>query len=146
MKTLPENLLKCMDTSERTKLGKGFKTSAEATEAFEVRSERELQNQIANYLRQRGLVFCQPAYGRKIHIRIGWPDFTTAVRGRFVGIEAKAIGGKLTPEQAAIHKALIEQGATVLVATSLKQVKECLDAIGMYDDQPGVKVSIEEAR
>jgi hypothetical protein len=146
MKTLPENILRRMDAKDRLPLSKGFKTSAEATEAFEVRSERELQNQIANYLRQRGLVFCQPAYGRKIHIRIGWPDFTTVVRGRFVGIEAKAIGGRLTPEQSAVHKSLVEQGATILVATSLKQVKECLDAIGMYDDQPGVKVSIEEAR
>jgi hypothetical protein len=57
----------------------------------------------------------------------GIPDFICCMAGRFLGVEAKAPGGKLTPNQTNIHGLIREQGGTVITVDDASQLREFLD-------------------
>lgn len=120
-----------MDPKDRLPLGKGFKTSAEATEAFEVRSERELQNLIWNYLLGLGVQpFCQ-RMDKRTRGQLGQPDFLFAFRGMAVAFEAKIRTGALSDDQEQMIEKMQDNtnGWLVYVVRSMDEVKEVINQL-----------------
>ena len=98
-KLLPENIRRCMAKETRKELGKTAMTHEEANAKQDAESERELQNQLCDLLRLRGIEFCRPSMHRRSTIRTGWPDITFCIGGRGCVWEVKTEIGKLTTEQ-----------------------------------------------
>lgn len=87
-------------------------------------SEKRIENSIQRFLDSIG------AYHIKnhgsIYSRSGTPDITACVNGKFVAIEVKQPGGRVSPLQAA-HIELIKQaGGVAFVAYSLEEAKKNL--------------------
>lgn len=75
--------------------------------------EQKVKAKIRATLRALDHWYCTPigsAYGHA-----GVPDFLVCVRGRFVGIEAKAASGRLTALQSKVHTDISRSGGGVLV-------------------------------
>lgn len=106
-------------------------TADECQVKCDVKGEKQLQIDIGQLLNQRGIVFISPVFGKKTRIKVGWPDFTFSYFGQTCCIEAKRPGFKPTAEQAKVIQSLRASPnyARVLVATSLEQVKEFLNAV-----------------
>lgn len=98
---IPDHILRKMDPADRPK-GKAGMTLAEVYERASRRNEKEIQEQIANYLRQKNIPFHRARMDKKTTGTIGWPDFTFPhpITGRFMGVEVKAYGCHESPEQA----------------------------------------------
>jgi hypothetical protein len=76
---LPESFLRCLDPVERKKLSGGQITWQEALSQGQVKNERQLQNQIVNLLRLKGIEPLWHRTDKKSAATIGWPDITFAV-------------------------------------------------------------------
>lgn len=126
---LPDNILTKMSAVDRRKLG--VQTGEEAQAAFVAKSERELQNVIAQYLRLKGLWFYQSRMDKATSTAKGCPDFILNVRGRFVAWEVKHGKGKLRPEQERVRDMILAQLGEWRLITSLGQAMEHLHEI--YD-------------
>lgn len=92
-------------------------------------SEKRIETNIQRYLDSIG------AYHIKnhgsIYSRAGTPDITACVDGRFIGIEVKQPGGRVSALQAA-HIELIKQaGGVAFVAYSVEETKENLEKFGV---------------
>lgn len=96
-KTLPERVRRLVPKETRVELK--APTSAEVSEKQNTKREKELQENIANLLRQRGIWFFRQRMDRRTTGTVGWPDFTFAVFGRPVVFECKLPGRRLTKEQ-----------------------------------------------
>lgn len=61
---------------------------------------------------------------------LGSPDIVGILKpsGRFIGIELKSDRGRVTPEQAAWHRAAAAMGAIVVVAKSVEEVMAVIEA------------------
>ena len=96
-------------------------TTCQVESKADVKSEKELQNLCANYLRQLGIPFICPVFGKKTQITVGWPDFTFPYRGRFYGVECKVGANHITPEQARCLAAIETQGGIQAVVRTFEQ-------------------------
>lgn len=69
---------------------------------------------------------------KRMGLKPGWPDII-AVKpgGGFLGLELKAEGGRLSPEQKAVLEALEGCGASYAVIRSLDDLKETLAEHGV---------------
>lgn len=123
---ITEGILRCISTAERRKLGKVGVTAEEAQEKFVAKSERELQGQIANLFRQRGLWFCQSRMDRPTTQRKGVPDFLLVCANVPLAIEVKFQKGKLSPEQIATHEHMSRNGWRVHVVRSVEEARGIL--------------------
>ncbi len=126
---LPDNILRCMSPEDRKPLGKAGKTAAECAEKQEYEQEKELQSQIAQFLRLKGIPCIIPPFGKKSQLPEGWPDVSLAYMGVPLAIEAKSATGKLRPEQEEMHALLRAQGWIVHTVRSLEQVRSILKII-----------------
>lgn len=97
---LPESWLRCMTPEDRKALGQ--MTAAEALEVFKARNERQLQSQIVQDLRRRGIEVCWHRMDKKSAATVGWPDLTFAIRGEAIAWEVKYEKGQLSDEQQAM--------------------------------------------
>ena len=77
-KLLPASFVRLIAEGDRQALG--LKTSSELVAAAEVKSERQLQSQIANLLSLRDIVYTRNRMDRKSTTTVGWPDFCFSVR------------------------------------------------------------------
>lgn len=124
---IPNHILEKMHPKDRPK-GKAGMTMAEVYARASKRSERETQNQIANYLRQRNIPFNHSRMDKKTTSTIGWPDFTFPYRGRFYGIEVKAPDrGDVSPEQAQCLGMIQDSGGIGEVIRSLPELINILN-------------------
>lgn len=123
---LPDRVLVKVRAEDRKRMGKAGVTSAEAQEAADLKSERELQNQIENWFRLNGIPAFRQRMDRKSNMPIGTPDFLVCYKGRFIALECKVGNNEPTIEQmnclTAIHKA----GGTCEVIRCLQDVKKLL--------------------
>ena len=127
---VPGNLLKCMSEADQRRFSRSGKTPAEAREHAMAKDERELQRQIANYLRLHGIWFTQSRMDRRTSNTVGTPDFIFCYRGRFVAWEVKCPWAKaLRPEQANARDSIIEAGGEWRLVTTLAEGKEHLEEI-----------------
>jgi hypothetical protein len=74
-----------------------------------------------------------PAQAKRMGLKAGWPDIQILVRmmpfdaprsaSRFIGFEAKReIGGRVDPEQIAMHRAIANAGGAVYVVRTLDEI------------------------
>ncbi len=76
-KVIPEAWLKLMSKEDRKAIGQ--MSAEEAFQAFTARSERQLQSQIVNLLRLKGIEVLWHRTDKKSAATIGWPDLTFCV-------------------------------------------------------------------
>lgn len=134
-KTLPENIRRCMPTEQRKQLA--IPTNDEANAKFVARREKELQNQIANLLRQRNVVFFQQRMDKRTTGRVGQPDFIFAIRGRACAVECKMPFSYLTVEQGDVLTSLICDGWHIFVARGLDEFIVWLNAMEATEARNG---------
>lgn len=122
---LPRNITACMaPCDQRAILGR---TPAESREKAIAKDERELQKQVANYLRLLGVWNIQSRMDRRTSNTLGTPDFVFVYKGRFVAWEVKCPWSKsLRPEQSRARDAIIDQGGEWRLITSLAEAQACL--------------------
>ena len=92
-------------------------------------AEKRIENQIKQYLDSIG------AWHIKTHgnmfSKAGTPDIIACLRGRFVAIEVKQPGGRVSPLQMAHIKLIRQSNGTAFVAYSLDDVKHILKKEGL---------------
>lgn len=105
---LTDNMVALMSPKDRKLIG--LKTRQEHLEKQEAKSERQLQRQIVQYLRLRGIEPLWHRTDKRSHATIGWPDITAAVKVHGIpmplGIEVKFGTGTLSREQTDMHARL----------------------------------------
>lgn len=99
-------------------------TAAECQEKIELKSEKELQRQCANYLRQRDIWFAQSRMDRKTSNKVGTPDFLFAIDCRPVAVECKFGAGQLSPEQLKTESHMIQNGWRHYTVRTFEQFME----------------------
>jgi hypothetical protein len=99
--TVPTDaMLRRMSPADRAWLGKAGVTAAEAQVSYDERSEKDLQKNMENYLRQRNLFFIRSRMDKRPTIRKGLPDFTIILPGGMsLLVEAKVEGGVVSADQ-----------------------------------------------
>jgi len=94
-------MARLVSPADRQRLG--IVTNEERMKKMIAKSERQLQSQIVQYLRLRGLEVLWHRTDKKSHATIGWPDITFSAKvGAFpmpVAIEVKFGSGTLSREQ-----------------------------------------------
>lgn len=92
-------------------------------------SEKRIEKSIQGYLDSLG------AYHIKnhgsIYSRAGTPDITACLNGRFIGIEVKQPGGRVSALQAAHIELIRKAGGVAFVSYSLQETKENLKKFGL---------------
>lgn len=86
-------------------------------------TEAQIQSNIIKYLKQNNYIFV------KVHgtNRAGWPDLTGSIKGIFVGIEVKKLGGRLSKLQIKTINAIRLQGGIAGVAYNIDDAKELVN-------------------
>lgn len=125
---IPEHILKRMNKEDRPDGIPGM-TRSEIDQKNEIKSERQIQNQIYNYLTLLGIVFYNARMDKRSTIGVGLPDFAFAFHGVPVALEVKALTGKVTEEQNKCQLKMSLNGWQVYVVQSLSQVKIILESI-----------------
>lgn len=128
-KSLPENIRRRMEVTDRKPLGKLAETMPEVIERVTAKKEKELQEQMAAILHHRGIEFLCPQFGKKTTIKRGWPDFTFAFNGRACAVEAKAGTNEPTREQNDVMAKLLANGWNVKVIRSLMEFRDFLNQL-----------------
>lgn len=126
MTLIPPNLLRLMSKADRESCGQGNELPEEIAVKIEARAEKELQREIAQYLRLQGIQFINPPMNKRSMLPEGWPDFSLAYKGKPIALECKTATGKLSREQAAMHLLLMADGWTVKTVRSLDEVRNLL--------------------
>ena len=131
-KTLPDAILRRISPADRTSAGLPPPLSefvATAKVKSDLKREKELQNQIENFLRLRGITFIRSAMHRKTSNTVGCPDFLFAVVGRAVALECKLPGQKPTEDQERVMAGMIRDGWHVAVVNSLDEARSVVGAL-----------------
>lgn len=107
-------------------------------------SEQALQRQCLDFLRSK---YGSRAFVRKVPVGpmavrtrggqaaqapnplAGFPDILICLGGRFIGVEVKLPGGKLSPVQAITHDAIREAGGIVHVVHSLEECMKAFEGV-----------------
>lgn len=84
-------------------------------------SEKTIENQIKCYLDQIGAWYIK-THGNMFS-KAGTPDIIACINGRFVGIEVKKPGGKVSALQLAQIKRIERAGGIAFVTDSLKHTQ-----------------------
>lgn len=105
------------------------RTSSDIEQKLAARAERELQDQIRQYLNQKGVPFICPAMFRKSQQPRGWPDFTFAFCGVPIIWECKSANGKLRGSQERIVAELVRNGWRFRLLRSLTEARDHLREI-----------------
>ncbi len=118
-----------MTPEDRKALGRHGLTQAECAEVVCTMAERELQEQIANYLRQRDLFFMRSRMDKRTTLRKGWPDFTIILHGGLaLLVEVKVQGGRFSEDQTKLFQEYFRQtGELVYAVYSFDQFRSLLD-------------------
>lgn len=118
-----------------------------ARPALPVLPEDDVHVAVVEHLRARcrpGIHWHHPATGevrdpgtaRKLQrfgVKAGLPDLLLLIEGRLHGLELKRErGGRVSPDQVAMHAELLEAGAVVAVARGLDQALSTLTAWGVF--------------
>ena len=122
--TLPDNVLTKMDATERKRIGKAGRTTAQIVEANTIKSEKELQRQCVALLRLRGIFVIVSRMDRRTSNQVGTPDLLFAINGVPHAFECKLKGNKPTPEQEKVMGQMASNGWTVRVIHTVEQMRD----------------------
>jgi hypothetical protein len=127
---IPEHILRLMPQAERRRFGKAGLTVPEIEAKNDHKLEKEIQDQIAQYLQLHEVRFNRSRMDRKTTCVKGWPDFTFCVKGRACFLEVKRPGQKPDPEQSKVIADLIAAGAFVKIVCSLQEAIAAFQEVG----------------
>ncbi len=130
--TLPDSLLRRIATADRRAVGLPVPLSemtVMATVKADKKREKDLQEQITNWLRLRNITVIRSATHRKTSNNMGCPDLIFCVRGKAVAFEVKLPGRKPTPEQEKFLAALSADGWHIAVIHSIDGARVFVEAI-----------------
>lgn len=85
-------------------------------------NEKQLQEQIANWLRLHDTWFTRNRMDRKTTNSVGTPDFLCAIKGIPVAIECKMVGNPLSPEQEQVRLQMQANGWQYWTVYRLEEV------------------------
>jgi hypothetical protein len=135
---LPENILSKMDPKDREALGQ--KTNKDRRAEAIAKDEREIQKQVAGYLRLLNLWHDQDAMNKKRTGTVGTPDFIFPYKGTFIAWECKTAWARsLRPEQAKTREAIIAQGGQWRLITSLSEAQAHLRELDGIQPREGLQ-------
>ena len=126
---IPNHILKLMPQENRKPLGKAGMTSKEIDIVQALRSEKELQRKIADYLRIREIAFCNPRMDKRSTMTLGWPDFTFAIKGMPIAFECKKSNGKTSQDQIKCHQNMTKNGWIVYLVRSFEQAVDIINSL-----------------
>lgn len=127
---LPENILSRMAPEDRAALGERGRTNNDRREQAIAKDEREIQKQIAGYLRLLNLWHVQSRMDRRTSNTVGAPDFILVRKGKPVFWEVKCPWSRaLRPEQARARDAILAEGGEWRLITSLSEAQAHLREI-----------------
>lgn len=93
-----------------------------AASRAEAKAERDIQDELDQWLRLHGYFFIRPRMDKRSQLPNGWPDFTILLRGgKCCFIEVKTYGGRCSPDQVRCHAELRSIGHKVCVSRYLPQ-------------------------
>jgi hypothetical protein len=138
----PPTWLKMMKPEDRASLGKAGLLPEEIAAKTEVKNERQLQSQIIQYLRLKGVEPLWHRTDKKSAATIGWPDITFAIYTEICigypvanacAYEVKFGEGKLSKEQEQMHLRLSSPPNCwrIRVIRSLDEVIEDVQEMGI---------------
>lgn len=127
---LPDHVLRLMDKKDRPK-GPCGQLRSEITAAQEVKSEKQLQNQLEDWLRLKGVVVIRQRMDRKSNTVCGLPDLCFVFCGIPFALEAKIKGKSATKEQAEMMQRMTLNGWKCAVVHDLKEMIERLELYGV---------------
>jgi hypothetical protein len=134
---LPANITRCMSEADQRAVSSSGKSAAETRAAAVAKDERELQKQLANYLRLLGLWFTQSRMDRRTSNTVGTPDFVFPYRGAAVYWEVKCPWSRaLRPEQAKAREAILKQGGEWRLITCLAEAQAHLRELDALASAP----------
>jgi hypothetical protein len=123
---LSEGFLQALPKEERKKLGQAGVTAAEASATFNRGKELELQKLCMNWLLLHDIYFEYDRPDKRTSGKKGRADFRICFKGRWISVECKAAGEKLSPEQSEEAARLMRSGGTFLLIFSLDKLIEAL--------------------
>ena len=130
--SLPDSLLRRVSPADRKAAGLPAPLSEIVSMAkvkSDLKREKELQNQIVNWLRLRNITVSWFRMDKRLTATVGWPDITFAVKGRAVALECKLPGERPTEDQERVMAGLIRDGWRVAVVTSLDEARAVVGAL-----------------
>jgi VRR-NUC domain len=123
---VPEAFLRALPPEERRRLGRAGFTREECERRFLAGEERKLKGYVVNFLNSRGAWIFHQSMSKKTGGRPGVPDILCCYRGRFIAIELKVRGSKLSPEQEREAERLRNSGGVFVVVRRLEDLVEAL--------------------
>lgn len=97
--------------------------------------EGKLVAQIKRYLISKGARAFKIQGGDESFQEVGIPDLLVCYKGRFVGLEVKMPGGKLSAKQKAVLDEIANAGGIAAVVTTVGQVSHLLGKIDKEVDR-----------
>lgn len=128
-----------MDPSERAKLGRAGRTTAEVDAAVEASTEKSIHQLICQELNRRGIKYIHAAMNKRSTLPEGAPDFCVFLpgqnrsAGQVVFAEIKTPSGKLSQSQSFYIAELRRDGFAVFVPRSFEEFKR--DVLGILADE-----------
>jgi len=104
-------------------------TSADLEHKRQGLAEKQLQNELRQYLSLKGILFICPPMFKKSMLPAGWPDFTFAHCGTPIVWEAKTLTGELRTNQELIVGQLVRCGWHFRLIRSLEDARRHLHEI-----------------
>jgi len=127
---LPERIKLLLPKDDPIRKTKAGRTLDEVIEDNQVKSERNLHDQISAYLRIKDIWFCHSRMDKRTTTAVGTPDYLMSVRSVPIALEAKVGYNKLSDEQIAVQKAMEKDGWRYFVVRNLEAVKIVLTEFG----------------
>lgn len=119
-KVIPDHILRLMAPSDRPH-GVAGALKEEIAMSHDIKSERRLQADIANYLNLNNIAFYNPRSDKKSTVAAGLPDFALAIKGKPIAFECKTSAGKVHEHQAMVHEKMRANGWQVHIIRSLRE-------------------------
>lgn len=122
--------------SDRDRQSLGLLNRVESENFLRVKSERELQDLIAQYLNLRQIPFNRSRMDKRKTDAVGWPDFTFALKipgSRWAvacAFEVKLPGSPVSDDQMDCCHKLIQAGWFVRIVSSIPDVQESFNELG----------------
>lgn len=118
---LPESFLNKMAAADRKLLGRPALLASERQAQAGLKLEREIHKLIWNELLRRGIFAIHSRTDKRTTNAVGLPDFCMAINGHPVAIEVKLPGEKLTEEQEAVSRRMVQNGWQYFIVYSFEE-------------------------
>lgn len=123
---IPDHILRRMNPEDRPNGVEGM-TREQAENKCHFTLEKELQQQIANYLKLRGIWFERKAMNKRSTGTPGCPDFLLAINGTAIAFECKINNRHLDDDQVIAQKLMKQNGWAFYTIRSFGEVVDIVN-------------------